>query len=469
MKYQLSKVGYEHKPTKPDFTRMVWVEKQTDFPTLIEYLSSGYVYRNRTTNLLNTGEKHVEAAQIVFLDVEDWGEQPPTMEEYIKTTKILPTFYYLTYHGSEKHDRYRLAYLLDEEITSKIEFKAIAKTIVHYTGILTPKMIDNKSYSWEQNVCGTNSEVFCTYRAYPLSELRKLSKIFIEEEVVSKTKHVFNLELSYEEFDLMCDFFQPEETFEGFILHNTISMPLVFESYPDREDDTFYYWDNYITLVRKIVNGSYYHRISKYYRANTFHNGEHRRKKIKVNCSLIHQIYPQCSLLELLVLTIHMFLVLFSNDKEDKIGREFIWETVIKEWKEPLKAKSPIKIHKRFKKKLYDEYGNKIHYAKQKKEYYKALLLSLYDYSVSLEDNLININDYFSNKTIDNYQVKETILRKYLNEENIFFYSNKDKPISNLKRMIKTNMSKKECYNYLITNKNNIGRRQFFYYKKLLE
>lgn len=469
MKYQISSLGYSDKPTKQQFKKIVWEEKDTDLPDLVDFLSSGHIYRNCTTNLSNKGKKFVLSSKIVFIDVENCGEEPPLLEDYISNTKILPTFYYCTYNGCSNHRRYRLGYLLDKEITNKSEYSAITKTIVHYTGILSDKMVDSVSYNWEQNICGTNCEVFCTYHKYKLSELRKLSKDFIDLEISTKTQHKFNFSLDYEEYDLMCDFFQEEESFEGFLSSNKCNLPLVYESYPSKEDDTFYYYDNYVCLVRKLLNGSYYHKIGKYYYSNTFHDGEHRRKKIKINCSIIHQIYPDCSLIELLCLTIQMFLILFSNDKEDTIGREFIWETVIKEFKEPLYAKSPIRIKKRFKNKEYDSSGNIIHFSIQKKNHYKNLLLSMYDYALSLEDNLININNYLVNETIDSFRFTDRLIRKYLNEENLFFVSNKEKPITILKRMIKSNFSKNDCLEYLINNKKSIGINQFYKYKKILD
>lgn len=462
MDYQISTKGYKTKPNGTQWRTMKWERVSSDTPTLISYLQSGYIYRANLDSISNSGKKKFIDSQVILLDVEKQTAEPPTLKNFIEKTKIIPSFYFETF-SSDCGNRYRLGYVLDKPVTDIHEFKAFVKAIIDYSGILTEEMIDPKSYDPRQNFCGTNKGVEWTCRAYKKSEISKIAEKFIEEEtekIIEKPKH----KLTYEEYDLMCDFTAPGGTFESWIRDNPIELPFVSETPPNDQDDTYFYYDNYITLVRKLVKGSYYHLCSDgKFRNNTFHNGEHRRKKIITNCSLLHQIYPTCSLKELLVLTCQMFLLFFSNDKEDIIDRKFIYKTVINEWNEPMLAKSPFKIKKRFRNKLYEE-GKRIHWKKQSMIHYNEMCLSMYDYSLSVEENLKAINDYLST-TKDDYRFTVSVIQNYLNKENLFFFSDKEKPIKTLKRMI-GKYSNEECLSFLIENKDKIGRKQFYEYKK---
>lgn len=466
MEYQISEKGYEAKPTKGQFNRMRWERVDTDLPDLVSYLESGHTYRANLLSTSNSGKRDLVSTQVLFLDIERKTENPPALKDFLENSKITPTFYYETF-SSTGGDRYRLGFTLDKPITDTKEYKAIVKAVVDYTGVLTEGMVDPKSYDPRQNMCGTDKEVGISYRGYRLNDLRTLAEGFIEEDTERRTKEKPEHKPTYEEYDLMCDFLAQDGTFESWIRDNTISLPFVSETPPTDQDDTYFYYSDYVTLVRKLVNGSYYHQCPDgRYRNNTFHDGERRRKKIIINCSLIHQIYPDCSLEELLVLTCQMFLLFFSNDREDRIGREFIWRTVINEWHCPFNAKTPFRIRKRFRTRLYED-GKPMHWKRQAKIHYSSLITSLYDFSISLESNLENLNVFFS-ESKDDYRVSESVLENYLKETKQFYWSDKEKPIKTLKRMIRSGVARKECLDFLLSHKDSIGKNQMTKYKRLL-
>ena len=463
MKYQLSENKYPKKPSDYEFSKMRWVDKESDLIDLSNFLEQGYVFRNVFDSTSNKGKKTFISSQIIFLDVENSGEEPPELETFLSISKLKPSLYYRTYNGLEKN-RYRLAYVLDKTIENPSEFKAITKAIINYTGCLSEKMVDQKSWSCYQNICGTNSPVQITYKGYRLKDLHIIADKFIEKDSEVKLGKKLDYKLSYEQYDLLKDYTQPDGTFESWVRDNK-NLPLLFESFPDREDETYFYYDNYICLFRKLFNGSYFHKKGDRFLPNTFHDGEHRRKKIKCNCSLIHQIYPTCSLKELLTLTTEMFLILFSNDKEDKISREFIFDTVIREYLFPLGVESPVKIKKRFKVKQYKD-GKRIHWKVQSKNYYKDFLFNLFDFSLTVEQNKEIINSFLS-KTMDDFRFNDRLIKKYLDEENIFYLS--DKPITTLKKMIEHKFSKDDCLKFLLEHKKEIGKNQITKYKLIID
>ena len=464
MKYQISISG---STTKPSFNKIQWVEKDTDRIALLDYLGKGHTYRANLANTRNDGPKTLVSTQIVMVDV-DGKHNSPTLTQFLNQTRLTPSFYYETF-SSQNGDRYRLGYVLDKEIKTKDEYSAIAHIIVEKTGCLNVEQVDSASFSVYQNYAGTNKPVFNTYITYKKSDFKRLIGTYLPEVKVCRR---FDIKLSFEEYEVMCDFLSFEGTFENYINLHPIDKELMKESLPDDEDETFYYWSDYKCLIRKLVNGSFYHKYGDYYVCNTFHDGEGRRKKLTVNCSLIHQMYPDCSLEELLVLTCKCFLKYFTNDAEDTIDREFVFNTVAAEMHCPLCAKSPYTIKKRFKVRKYDEHGNRIHWKTQAKEHYTNQILGMYDASISVEDNLILIQRFYA-QSKDKHQVSPRTLKKYLDENNVFYFSSsnnpltKEKPITVLKRMIKCSMFN-ESYQFLLDHKDSIGRKQFFEYKKFL-
>ena len=467
MKYQISIKGSKTKPSDPEFTKMQWLEKDTDQPTLLDYLGKGHTYRANLSNTKNDGYKTLVSTQVVMIDV-DGKQNPPTLTQFLEQTRLTPSFYYETF-SSQNGERYRLGYTLDKEILSKTEYNSIAHIILEKTGCLDKEMVDPISFSAVQNIAGTNKPVTNNYVAYRKSDFDRLIDAYLPKMEVCRR---FDMNLSYDEYDTMCDFLSVEGTFENFINLHPIDKVLRYESLPDDEDDTFYYWSDYKCLLRKLVDGSFYHKYGDYYVCNTFHDGEGRRKKLTVNCSLIHQMYPDCTLEELLVLTCKCFLKYFTNDAEDTIDREFVFNTVAAEMHSPLCAKSPYTIKKRFKVKKYDENGKRIHWKRQAKEYYSSQMLSMYDSALSVEDNLILIQKYYA-ESKDKHKVSLRTLKKYLDENNVFYFSSnnnpltKEKPITTMKRMINCFMFD-EAYVFLLDNRNNIGRKQYFEYKRLL-
>ena len=467
MKYQISSKGSAAKPTDTEFKQIRWLEKDTDIPTLLDYLGKGHTYRANMDNTLNNGEKRLASTQVVMIDV-DGKHNPPTLSQFLEQTLLTPSFYYETF-SSLDGDRYRLGYVINKEIKSKAEYNAIAHIILEKTGCLDKGMVDSVSFSAVQNIAGTNKPVINNYISYKKSDFDRLIDFYLPTAEVCRR---FDMKLSFDEYDTMCDFLSVEGTFENFINLHPIDKVLLKESMPDDEDDTFYYWTDYKCLLRKLVDGSFYHKYGDYYVCNTFHDGEGRRKKLTVNCSLLHQMYPDCTLEELLVLTCKCFLKYFTNDAEDTIDREFIFNTVVAEMHNPLCARSPYTIKKRFKVKEYDENGKRVHWKRQAKEHYSNQMLSMYDCALSVEDNHILIQQYYA-ESKDKHQVSLRTLKKYLDENNVFYFSSnnnpltKEKPITTMKRMIKCFMFE-EAYKFLLENKDNIGRKQYFKYKRLL-
>ena len=128
MKYQISSKGSATKPSDDEFAEMQWLEKDTDQPTLLDYLGKGHTYRANMANTLNDGPKTLVSTQVIMIDV-DGKHNPPTLAQFLELTRLTPSFYYETF-SSQNGERYRLGYTLDKEINSKAEYNAIAHIIL---------------------------------------------------------------------------------------------------------------------------------------------------------------------------------------------------------------------------------------------------------------------------------------------------------------------------------------------------
>ena len=128
-------------------------------------------------------------------------------------------------------------------------------------------------------------------------------------------------------------------------------------------------------------------------------------------------------------------------------------------------VESPVKIKKRFKVKQYKD-GKRIHWKVQSKNYYKDFLFNLFDFSLTVEQNKEIINSFLS-KTMDDFRFNDRLIKKYLDEENIFYLSNK--PINTLKKMIEHKFSKDDCLKFLLEHKKEIGINQITKYKLIID
>lgn len=87
MKYQISSKGSATKPSDDEFAEMQWLEKDTDQPTLLDYLGKGHTYRANMANTLNDGPKTLVSTQVIMIDV-DGKHNPPTLAQFLELTRL---------------------------------------------------------------------------------------------------------------------------------------------------------------------------------------------------------------------------------------------------------------------------------------------------------------------------------------------------------------------------------------------
>lgn len=463
---QLTERAYKVKPEKgsPEWKTLTWISGEFENDELMEHLSKNHFYRANFKSTSNFGEKEYISAQVILLDYDN-GQT--TMDDYVSRIKYPPSFYYRSHSSDETGNKFRIGYILDKPIFSPDEFRVFSEAIADNNGGgLTSKDFDHHSFSPYQLWCGSEYE-FHRDSSCILS-LDELKKTILEDNpdafyFETRKTHNDNVPvecrvLSTDEQRIKDDFFCLR--YDTFI-EKYMSVPIVC-SRPVKENEAFYFYDknNYFEIVKKYkINEqglmSHYRKNSKnQYEPLRFVDGEHRRNKISATISFIHQIEPGIGLGELLAQAIYYINNYIDNTK-DSINNHWIWNMVFDEFVNPQKYKS--KIRKSYSlKREYFSYSQ-VHHKTKYKEYKKQYCLSLYDSSISLEDNLTLINSYLQEETNGVISVSQRTLKGYLKEEGLLMTE-----MDRLKSLYKEGLLTMDLLNSF---KDKINRKTYFKYK----
>ena len=123
---------YDHKPTQEDYKSMTFHIEELNADELLDRITSGYsmchVFLNNRrvkNNFLYTNA--------LFVDVDDHS-QP--MDVFLKGCELKPTIAYTTIsNGKNGLHRFRLIYVLDEQVNSVEEYKCLYGILVKQIGL----------------------------------------------------------------------------------------------------------------------------------------------------------------------------------------------------------------------------------------------------------------------------------------------------------------------------------------------
>ncbi|MCQ2345630.1 MAG: hypothetical protein MJZ82_02560 [Paludibacteraceae bacterium] len=471
MRYQITTESYESKPPKgsPLWRKMRWEAVETDIDKFYDYIRKNHFVRPNLKSTSNYGDREFISSNVIFLDY-DKGEI--TMDEFISKTTITPSFYYKSHSSNPEGNRFRVGYVVDTPICSPDEFKIYSRELAAHNGVISMEDWDEGSFSATRMFCGAEYGFHSTGEVMSLKGLRER----IPPEMFSTsnkfayeaTKHETQREpskrrgLTTEEQIIRDEFFK--NGVDWFISQHI--QPVIEHSTPISETDLFLFYnpDKYFEVIKKrsfngkVMSNYHYDDVSCTYKRNCFVDGEHRRNKIAVSLSFIHQIAPELSLTDLLTQELLYIRNNIDNNK-NPIDKTWIWDTCIKEYIKP--RNFPCMRHKKMsiKKGLL---GNQ-HYKSFIKNFRKDYCLSIYDNSLSVSDNVKIINEYLYEDTETNSLfVNERTLKNYLKEERVI-YTNK--PIDEVKRLYQEGLL---TLDILKEYKGKIDKNSMTKYKRLI-
>lgn len=118
---------YDHKPTSEEYKSMTFHVEELNADDLLDRITSGYsichVFRDNRRI-----KKNFMYTNAIFIDVDD---HPQSMEDFLEGCELKPSIAYTTFSdGKNGLNRFRLIYLLDEQIATTEEYKCLYDVIV---------------------------------------------------------------------------------------------------------------------------------------------------------------------------------------------------------------------------------------------------------------------------------------------------------------------------------------------------
>lgn len=162
MKFHLgvSKAGYQSKPIKP--TGITYVKTELNPQKLFDLILSGHVFTHNFKDL-TTYYQHqkttetFESTNVIFFDFDNCQY---TFQEVLNKLKVQPTIGYTTFSNSIDKNRFRLVYLIDEGIRFYDDYSFMCKLLLNIlfeSNVLNEiqESIDTRCFSATQFIYGS--------------------------------------------------------------------------------------------------------------------------------------------------------------------------------------------------------------------------------------------------------------------------------------------------------------------------
>ena len=155
---------YDHKPTSEDYKAMTFHVEELNSDDLLDRITSGYSICHIFQDNRRI-KKNFMYTNAIFIDVDD---HPQSMEDFLEGCELKPSIAYTTFSdGKNGLHRFRLIYLLDEQIATNEEYKYLYDVIVGKIGLDYNK--DNCGSVSSQLMNGNSNDnirVFCSNIIY---------------------------------------------------------------------------------------------------------------------------------------------------------------------------------------------------------------------------------------------------------------------------------------------------------------
>lgn len=417
----ISKQGYISKETaKKNLIPSDWNVINTDLDTLVSYIKSGfsscYIFKDnirRKENFIKTNT--------IFFDLDYMDKD---FNSFISSIDLKPSYAYTSYSYNEDNKiyKYRLIYLLDKEVTSIDNFNNVYLNIADAIGISNSNAFDKRVVN--QYYFGTNSNTdnfkdYISYNVYNtndflsanINDIINLNNLYNTTHIIQNSNNctlkntncsLDNIEIDYH-FDIT-----NYKTHSDYIESNSI-----YYSYLPEEYFAIYsMFNGYSKEKIRITNGS-------------------RTKALYAVGQVFKYLNPEISENELASFLNYWLNTNCVND-EDKITKIDIVSLVKSIFNTEFNGKA--KKHNKIKVNMVEcnlalqsssEYGcnytalDCVHFARKEKT--NDEILSNYDFSATVSDNLKNLKSLGINTTYQtiNNVMKRTGLDKYSEKFNL--------------------------------------------------
>lgn len=439
----LSSKSYSEKPIGKDISSMTFFYEELTIEDFLFHLISGHSYCGvfKNEGILTIKQKRDSnyiGSQVIGIDVDHTSLK---IDDFIGKLDHKPSFYYTTYNNSDENPRFRLIYVFDEMIEGKDHYKMVSKSIMDSIEKSVGEKVDDCSSKCSQYFNGTdinNDKLSVKFKNYnlvyniddfdvcpPSFKEEDPPKIYVEMSDTSSTRFELNDEFKKDLCSLRRkDFLDKYSGIYHYVTSTIISEDMSVKGYYDLRNIDYYevesekyYWNNETKKYFK-------YKVQKGYRkTRLFYDG------LTFKMILVDRLTPEY----LVYLMIKDVYDNFYNG-DGKYGLKEILSKVYQVLNSniiPRKTNRKFKIDKKYWYDLAMEKGDTVNWSKVRSIIMNDMkdndFSSLYDPNKSIEYNIKNI------------ECDKRTLMKWLKENDISYFTDKDLLIDYIKDILKIN------------------------------
>ena len=394
----VSQKNYSSKPTQDEMPKMRFVPQQLTIESALECAKQGkafcYTFQSsKVDGSLSVRDKKKENFISTSTIIYDFDDMEVSMADYINSIPYKPSFAYPTYSdGKNGLSRFRLAYVLDEEILGGSDFNAIYHAIAN-ANQFTPETKEQGGWdvrSVAQMYFGTTQDVstYISNTVYAIDDfepymvpvtvngtstkISPLNSLNRSRDIVDK-EFLYNLyHCKYEEFF--------KSYFDSYYINYTQSLETTLTL---SENEMWYeYPEDYVAVFRK--------RQGKY--TLKWNIGEDRKKKLYVTAQMMLYNCPDLTI-ENLIYNLYIERKHYYNNADNKINNQVLVDTAVNAYNRRIVLKPSNHSSYRVNKEFWSEQGVGVHQAKGfiRREQKVQEVLPYIDSYKSIKENYDNL------------------------------------------------------------------------------
>lgn len=365
----VSQKNYSSKPSKDEMPQMRFVPQQLTIESALECAKQGkafcYTFQsNKADGSISVKDKKKENFISTSAIIYDFDDMKVSMADYINSIPYKPSFAYPTYSdGKNGQSRFRLAYVLDEEILGESDFNAIYYAIAN-ANQFTPETKEQGGWdvrSVAQMYFGTTQDVstYISNTVYSIDDFepyivpvtgngtstkKSESKSLNTCQYAIDKEFLYNLYHSkYEEFfKSYFDSYYPNYS-QSLETTLTLSKNAMWYEYPD----------DYIAVFRK--------REGK--KVLKWNIGENRKKRLYITAQMMLHNCPDLSV-ENLIYNLYIERKHYYNNSDNKINNQVLIDTAVNTFNRRIVLNPSEHSSYRVNKEFWSEQGVGVHQAK---------------------------------------------------------------------------------------------------------
>ena len=422
----VSQKNYSSKPSKDEMHKMRFVPQQLTIESALECATQGkafcYTFQSdKADGSLSVKDKKKENFISTSAIIYDFDDMKESMADYINSIPYKPSFAYPTYSdGKNGLSRFRLAYVLDEEILGENDFNAVFHAIANANQFV-PETKEQGGWdvrSVAQMYFGTTQDV-STYISNTVYSIDDFEPYMVPVTVNGTSTKVSpsnnlnrNRDIVDKEFLYNLYHSEYEDFFKSYFdsYYPNYSQSLETTLTLSQNEMWYEYPDDYVAVFRK--------REGK--KVLKWNIGEDRKKKLYITAQMMLHNCPELTI-ENLIYNLYIERKHYYNNSDNKINNQVLVDTAVNAFNRRINLKPSNHSSYRVNKEFWSEQGVGVHQAKGfiRRERRVQEILPYIDSNKTIKENhqiLIDNGFKISLRTIQRMVSRGDI---YINKNNV--------------------------------------------------